>query len=42
VVVKFKRSYIVLNTFYADRLVKYALQGRKPPYLEKIAHEKRI
>ena len=35
VAVKFKRSYIVLNTSYANRLVEYAIQGRKLSYLGK-------
>lgn len=35
VAVKFKRSYIVLNTSYANRLVEYAIQGRKLAYLGK-------
>lgn len=35
VAVKFKRSYIILNTSYANRLVEYALQGRKLSYLGK-------
>ncbi len=35
VAVKFKRSYIILNTSYANRLVEYAIQGRKLSYLGK-------
>lgn len=45
VAVKFKRSYIILNTSYANRLVEYALQGRKLSYLGKrkdCAREKNV
>jgi len=45
VAVKFKRSYIVLNTSYANRLVEYAIQGRKLSYLgkrKKWAREKNV
>lgn len=35
VAVKFKRSYIILNTSYANRLVEHAIQGRKLSYLGK-------
>lgn len=35
VAVKFKRSYITLNTSYANRMVEYAIQGRKLSYLGK-------
>lgn len=35
VAVKFKRSYIVLNTSYANRLVEYSIRSRKLSYLGK-------
>ncbi len=45
VAVKYKRSYIMLNTSYANRLVEYAIQGRKLSYLgsrRDYAREKKI
>lgn len=43
--VKYKRSYIILNTSYANRLVEYAIRGRKLSYLGRrkiFAREKKI
>lgn len=33
IAVKYKRSYIILNTSYANRLIEYAIQGRCLSYL---------
>lgn len=45
IAVKYKRSYIILNTSYANRLVEYAIQGRCLSYLgsrRNHAREKKI
>ena len=45
IAVKYKRSYVILNTSYANRLVEYAIQGRCLSYLgsrRNHAREKKI